>query len=126
MATPSPAPLPRRACRANFQPTNSCPSAAALPALTRAANSWGLAFGCPLVGARLVLPGPFLDGASLHRLMEQEKVTHTAGVPTGGPWVGKLAAFVGGLLCSLPCPAFSVASSCRLPGGFVCLFVCLG
>ena len=35
-----------------------------------------------MVGARLVLPGPKLDGASLYELMESERVTVSAGVPT--------------------------------------------
>ncbi len=46
------------------------------------ANSWSLAFSCPMQGAKLVMPGPKLDGASLHELMEQEGVTMAAGVPT--------------------------------------------
>jgi acyl-CoA synthetase (AMP-forming)/AMP-acid ligase II len=46
------------------------------------ANSWGLAFSAPYVGAKLVLPGPLLDGASLHHLIEEEGVTFSAGVPT--------------------------------------------
>lgn len=50
------------------------------------ANSWGIAFGAPLVGARLVLPGPALDGGSIYDLLESCKVTHTAGVPT--VWLG--------------------------------------
>ncbi|KAG2436741.1 hypothetical protein HXX76_006265 [Chlamydomonas incerta] len=46
------------------------------------ANVWGLVFAAPLVGARLVLPGPYLDGASIHSLMEGYGVTMSAGVPT--------------------------------------------
>ncbi|WP_231639151.1 AMP-binding protein [Sphingomonas profundi] len=46
------------------------------------ANAWGLPFIAPMTGAGLVLPGPRLDGASLHRLMEREGVTFAAGVPT--------------------------------------------
>lgn len=46
------------------------------------ANTWGLAFSAPLVGARLVLPGAALDGRSLHELIEEEGVTFSAGVPT--------------------------------------------
>jgi fatty-acyl-CoA synthase len=45
-------------------------------------NAWGLPFSVPMVGAKLVLPGPHLDGASLHALFEGEGVTFTAGVPT--------------------------------------------
>lgn len=50
------------------------------------ANSWGIAFGAPMVGARLVLPGPALDGPSVHAMLTTHKVTHTAGVPT--VWLG--------------------------------------
>jgi len=39
-------------------------------------------YAAPIGGARLVLPGPRLDGASLYELMETEKVTVSAGVPT--------------------------------------------
>jgi fatty-acyl-CoA synthase len=46
------------------------------------ANSWSLAFAAPMVGASLVMPGPKLDGASIHDLLETEKVTFTAAVPT--------------------------------------------
>jgi fatty-acyl-CoA synthase len=46
------------------------------------ANAWGLPFACALVGASQVLPGPFLDPASIVDLLESERVTHSAGVPT--------------------------------------------
>jgi fatty-acyl-CoA synthase len=46
------------------------------------ANAWSIAFTAPLAGARLVLPGPRLDGASLYELIERERVTLMAGVPT--------------------------------------------
>ncbi|MBV9530555.1 MAG: fatty-acid--CoA ligase [Bradyrhizobium sp.] len=46
------------------------------------ANSWGIAFSAPSIGTKLVLPGPKLDGASVYELLDTEKVTHTAGVPT--------------------------------------------
>ena len=52
------------------------------------ANAWGLAYACPLVGAKLVFPGPWLDGKSLHDLFEAEGVTVSAGVPT--VWQGLL------------------------------------
>ncbi|MEI8030553.1 MAG: long-chain-fatty-acid--CoA ligase [Comamonadaceae bacterium] len=45
-------------------------------------NAWCIPYAAPMVGARLVLPGPRLDGASLYELMETEKVTISAGVPT--------------------------------------------
>ena len=46
------------------------------------ANGWCLPFSAALTGAGLVMPGPKLDGASIHELMEQEGVTFTAAVPT--------------------------------------------
>jgi fatty-acyl-CoA synthase len=52
------------------------------------ANSWGLAFACPMRGAKMVMPGAKLDGASVYELLESEKVTMTAGVPT--VWLGLL------------------------------------
>lgn len=45
-------------------------------------NAWGLPYSVPLTGARMVFPGPALDGKSLYELFEQEKVTFSAGVPT--------------------------------------------
>ena len=52
------------------------------------ANAWGLAFSAPCVGAKLVMPGAALDGASLCALIAQEGVTFSAGVPT--VWGGVL------------------------------------
>ncbi|MBI1196818.1 MAG: long-chain-fatty-acid--CoA ligase [Phenylobacterium sp.] len=46
------------------------------------ANAWGVMYSAPMVGAKLVLPGQKLDGASLHELIETEGVTYSAGVPT--------------------------------------------
>jgi len=46
------------------------------------ANAWSLAFSAPMVGAKLVMPGPKLDGASVCELLNGEKVTVMAGVPT--------------------------------------------
>ncbi|MDP9009480.1 MAG: long-chain-fatty-acid--CoA ligase [Pseudomonadota bacterium] len=45
-------------------------------------NGWCAPYGCLIGGTKLVLPGPRLDGASLYELMESEKVTVSAGVPT--------------------------------------------
>jgi fatty-acyl-CoA synthase len=45
-------------------------------------NAWCIPYAAPIAGARLVLPGLKLDGASLHELMETERVTVSAGVPT--------------------------------------------
>ncbi|MBK6854400.1 MAG: fatty-acid--CoA ligase [Burkholderiales bacterium] len=52
-------------------------------------NAWGLPYIACMVGAKLVFPGPFLDGKSLHDLFENEGVTMSAGVPT--VWQGLLA-----------------------------------
>ncbi|MFI4973498.1 MAG: long-chain-fatty-acid--CoA ligase [Caulobacterales bacterium] len=46
------------------------------------ANAWGLAFSCPAVGCKMVMPGMKLDGASVHELLESEGVTFSAAVPT--------------------------------------------
>src|SRR5246127_434391 len=46
------------------------------------ANAWGLAFSCPAVGCKMVMPGQKLDGASVHELLETESVTFSAAVPT--------------------------------------------
>jgi acyl-CoA synthetase (AMP-forming)/AMP-acid ligase II len=51
-------------------------------------NAWGIPYAAPLVGAKLVLPGPAPDASSLYELFEQEKVTFTSGVPT--VWLGLL------------------------------------
>ena len=51
-------------------------------------NAWGLPYSGALVGAKLVMPGPHLDGKSLYELFESEKVTFSAGVPT--VWLGLL------------------------------------
>ena len=52
-------------------------------------NAWSLPYvGC-MVGAKLVFPGPGLDGKSLFELFESEGVTMSAGVPT--VWQGLLA-----------------------------------
>ncbi len=45
-------------------------------------NGWCIPYGCFIGGSKLVLPGPRLDGAGLYELMENEKVTVSAGVPT--------------------------------------------
>jgi len=46
------------------------------------ANAWGLPYSASLVGANQVLPGRFLQAEPLARLIEQERVTVAAGVPT--------------------------------------------
>jgi 3-(methylthio)propionyl---CoA ligase len=51
-------------------------------------NAWSLPYSCTMVGAKMVFPGPHLDGKSLHELFESEGVTMSAGVPT--VWLGLL------------------------------------
>ncbi|NWH09259.1 MAG: long-chain-fatty-acid--CoA ligase [Alphaproteobacteria bacterium] len=46
------------------------------------ANAWSIAFSALQVGASLVMPGMRLDGASVFELLETEKVTFSAAVPT--------------------------------------------
>ena len=46
------------------------------------ANAWGIAFSAPAVGAKLVLPGAKMDGESIYELLDGEKVSFTAAVPT--------------------------------------------
>ncbi len=45
-------------------------------------NAWGIPYSAPLTGAKLVFPGPAMDGKSIYELLEAEKVTYAAGVPT--------------------------------------------
>lgn len=51
-------------------------------------NAWGLPYSSAIVGCKLVMPGPHLDGKSLYELFENEGVTFSAGVPT--VWLGLL------------------------------------
>ncbi|KSB87613.1 fatty-acyl-CoA synthase [Caulobacter vibrioides] len=46
------------------------------------ANAWGVAFSAPATGAKIVMPGAKMDGASIHELLETEGVTFSAAVPT--------------------------------------------
>jgi fatty-acyl-CoA synthase len=51
-------------------------------------NAWGIPYSAAMTGAKLVFPGAALDGASVYELMEKERVTLSAGVPT--VWLGLL------------------------------------
>ena len=51
-------------------------------------NAWGLPFAAVWMGAKQVLPGPRPTPADLAQLMQDERVTFTAGVPT--VWLGLL------------------------------------
>ncbi len=49
-------------------------------------NAWGLPYTCTMVGAKQVFPGPHLQPRDLAELIQNEKVTLAAGVPT--LWIG--------------------------------------
>ena len=49
-------------------------------------SAWGLVYSAAMVGAKLVMPGPGLDGANMCKMINQEEVTLMAGVPT--VWLG--------------------------------------
>ncbi len=51
-------------------------------------NAWGLPYVGAMTGAKMVFPGPALDGKSVYELIEAEGVTMAAGVPT--VWLGLL------------------------------------
>ena len=46
------------------------------------ANAWGTPYTAAMVGAKLVMPGPHLDGESVYQLMKSEGVNQSQGVPT--------------------------------------------
>lgn len=45
-------------------------------------NAWGIPYAAAMTGAKLILPGPKLDGQSLLHLIQTHKVTLALGVPT--------------------------------------------
>lgn len=51
-------------------------------------NAWGLPYAGPILGINLIMPGPGLDGPSVFKLMDEEKVFSAWGVPT--VWMGLL------------------------------------
>src|SRR6201992_3451712 len=87
------------------------------------ANSWGIAFSAPAMGTKLVMPGPKLDGASVFELMETEKVTHTAGVPT--VWLMLLQHMAANNL-KLPLLEFVVCGGSAMPRSMIKAFVDMG
>lgn len=46
------------------------------------ANAWALSFAAPMAGMKLVMPGPMMDGKSIFELLDGEKCTVSAAVPT--------------------------------------------
>lgn len=51
-------------------------------------NAWNTPYSCLMIGVKQVFPGPRLDGEGLYELLDSEKVTYSAGVPT--VWLGLL------------------------------------
>jgi fatty-acyl-CoA synthase len=45
-------------------------------------NAWGMPYSCTIAGAKQVLPGPQMIGQPVAELIEGERVTSAAGVPT--------------------------------------------
>jgi fatty-acyl-CoA synthase len=73
------------------------------------ANAWGLAHAAVAAGADLVMPGPDLSPPSLAKLIEDERVTVAAGVPT--IWMGVLPELKGrdiSALRAIPCGGSAV------------------
>lgn len=81
-------------------------------------NAWGIPYAAAMVGAKLVLPGPQLDGESLTTLIDHYQVSIALGVPT--IWQGLLssAKTMGSTLASMQrnvvggsaCPPSMIAS----------------
>jgi fatty-acyl-CoA synthase len=89
-----------------------------LPAISMSqVNAWGLPYIACMVGAKLVFPGPALDGKSLYELIEAERVTLSADVPT--VWqdllrhVDEIGAYFSSMRRTVigpdPCPAATTA-----------------
>ncbi len=73
------------------------------------ANAWGLAHAAVAAGATLVMPGPDLSAPAIATLIEQERVTIAAGVPT--IWMGVLPELKGrdtSALRAIPCGGSAV------------------
>ncbi len=73
------------------------------------ANAWGLAHAAVACGADLIMPGPDLSPAGLAALIESERVTIAAGVPT--IWMGVLPELEGrdtSSLRAIPCGGSAV------------------
>src|SRR6201994_1629958 len=87
------------------------------------ANSWGIAFSAPMTGTKLVMPGPKLDGASVYELMDTEKITHTAGVPT--VWLVLVQHMAANNL-KLPDLEFVVCGGSAMPRSMIKAFVGMG
>jgi fatty-acyl-CoA synthase len=69
------------AAQTDAQGVSSCDSILPVVPMFHA-NAWALAFSAPMVGSKLVMPGPKLDGESICELLSTEKVTMSGAVPT--------------------------------------------
>ena len=87
------------------------------------ANSWGIAFSAPSMGTKLVMPGPKLDGASVYELLDTEKVTYTAGVPT--VWL-MLLNYMAANNLELPCLRMVVCGGSAMPRSMIKSFIDMG
>jgi fatty-acyl-CoA synthase len=87
------------------------------------ANSWGIAFSAPAMGTKLVMPGPKLDGPSVYELLDDEKVTCTAGVPT--VWL-MLLNYMSQNNLKLPHLKFVVCGGSAMPRSMIKAFVDMG
>jgi len=73
------------------------------------ANAWGLAHAAVASGASLIMPGPDLSAPAIAKLIEEERVTIAAGVPT--IWMGVLPELTGrdtSALRAIPCGGSAV------------------
>jgi fatty-acyl-CoA synthase len=73
-------------------------------------NAWSIPYAATMVGAGLVLAGAKTDGASLYELIESERVTFAAAVPT--VWLGLVSTCVPREVASMASSGF--ASAARL------------
>jgi fatty-acyl-CoA synthase len=87
------------------------------------ANSWGIAFSAPSIGTKLVMPGPKLDGASVYELLDTEKVTFSAGVPT--VWLMLLSHMAANNL-KLPHLKMVVCGGSAMPRSMIKSFIDMG
>jgi fatty-acyl-CoA synthase len=65
------------------------------------ANAWVMPHAAAMAGAALVMPGPRLDGPALHALLEEERVSFSAAVPTVWATLLQHLEATGGRLTSL-------------------------
>ena len=86
-------------------------------------NAWGVPYTALLGGLKLVLPGPGMDGETLYKLMEEEKVTYSLGVPT--VWLNLLA-YVEGNKLSFSTLKYSLVGGSALSARIIQGFEALG